>query len=135
MSHRIESFLDCGVEINGHWYTARPLRGGFRIRLREAIQVLKGKATAVTFQEDELEGLKSYYQCNKCGHIVDKEEEAVCWKCGKGQMTLITEQIEEMAESFDEHTCQCGEPVSHKDADTCLACVIDKRHEEARDDE
>jgi len=89
MAFRIESFLDCSVEINGKWYIARPLRGGFFIRLREAMQVLKSEATAVTFQEDEIEGLESYYQCEQCGKIVANEQEVRCWECGKGQMVFI----------------------------------------------
>ena len=54
MAFRIESLLDCGVGIDDKWYIARPIRGCFRLRLRDAIQVLKGKATAVTFKEDEI---------------------------------------------------------------------------------
>ena len=26
------------------------------------------------------------WQCNHCGHVVEKEEEVTCWKCGKGEM-------------------------------------------------
>ncbi len=32
-------------------------------------------------------------------------------------------------EQNDEYTCDCGDPVSHKDADTCLPCGIDAAYE------
>lgn len=27
-----------------------------------------------------------YFQCNKCGSVMDIEEEVTCWDCGKGEM-------------------------------------------------
>jgi len=27
--------------------------------------------------------------CNKCGHTERKEEEVMCWKCGKGEMLYV----------------------------------------------
>jgi hypothetical protein len=37
------------TEINHMWVAARPIKGGFFRRLRDAWQVLKGKAEAVKF--------------------------------------------------------------------------------------
>jgi predicted nucleic acid-binding Zn-ribbon protein len=27
--------------------------------------------------------------CNRCGHTERKEEEVMCWKCGKGEMLYV----------------------------------------------
>ena len=29
------------------------------------------------------------YQCDNCGHTVYKEEETICWECGKGEMCYV----------------------------------------------
>jgi len=26
------------------------------------------------------------WRCNHCGYIVNKEDEVICWNCGKGEM-------------------------------------------------
>lgn len=37
------------IKIDGKWRIARPIRRMFRLRLRDAIQVLTGRAEAVKF--------------------------------------------------------------------------------------
>ena len=29
---------------------------------------------------------REVWECNSCHHIEHKEEEVICWKCGKGEM-------------------------------------------------
>jgi hypothetical protein len=57
MSTLIDSFMRTASEIDGKWWVAKPLQPsglcGFRIRLREAIQVLRGNAIAVHFKVDK----------------------------------------------------------------------------------
>jgi hypothetical protein len=56
MSTLIDFYKDTQTEIGGKWWFAKPLADtgirGFRCRLRDACQVLQGKAIAVHFKED-----------------------------------------------------------------------------------
>lgn len=49
MAYLIDTYMRTTAEIDGHWVIARPLRGPFISRLRDAWLVLIGKADAVTF--------------------------------------------------------------------------------------
>jgi ribosomal protein L37AE/L43A len=31
-----------------------------------------------------------FYQCDKCGHIEDREAEVKCWECSEGEMVWQT---------------------------------------------
>jgi len=59
MAYTLKSLqtLDTQAEINGRWVPARPLSlsgwEGFRIRFREALLVLRGKAEAFTWPEGQ----------------------------------------------------------------------------------
>ena len=47
--------------------------------------------------------------------------------------TACARRLCQVEEVDDEYTCACGDPVSHKDADSCLACAIDDAYEKYRE--
>jgi len=51
MIYWIDDLLDTQVEVCGRWFTSRPLPGPLRWRIRDAWNVLTGRADAVEFVE------------------------------------------------------------------------------------
>jgi len=47
--YNVDTLHEITTEIDGKWVIARPIKQGFIIRFKDAIQVLKGNAEAVKF--------------------------------------------------------------------------------------